>query len=141
MKWCRYCSTETREWQAKTTSVQDDGDGEMKYLDRLDVNCGKDAAISKFHYARRPGGKQVYEYSCVKPKDSAELTCRDEVTPLNDESGGGKRIMFLDRHGVDCRQDEVCKSSFVLYSICFSNSHSFGFYHKYNCVCVCVCLI
>jgi hypothetical protein len=36
----------------QSTSSEDDGGGNVDFLDRLSVNCGTGAAIAQFHYSR-----------------------------------------------------------------------------------------
>jgi hypothetical protein len=38
--------------QEKVTDWEDDGGGNIIFLDRLNVRCGDDSLITKFHYAR-----------------------------------------------------------------------------------------
>lgn len=103
--------------QSKTTDPQDDGGGQMMFLDRLGVDCGPGRALTKFHLARRPGNKDVYEYSCAEPKGGAGMQCRNAQTRLNDEAGGGKRTMYLDRHFVECHKDEVCMHTYIHHTL------------------------
>ena len=37
--------------------MQDDGGGDLIFLDRLNVDCGEHSAISKFKYVRDGGDK------------------------------------------------------------------------------------
>jgi hypothetical protein len=70
----------------RQTSVEDDGDGRLIYLDRLNVKCGSDEALSYFHYSRRNGGHDaVYEYYCMKPRQGAVTSCDVRHTGLNDK--------------------------------------------------------
>lgn len=45
--------------QSVSTSSQEDGDGNLHYLDRLWVDCGAIGALSQFHYVR-DGGSRVH---------------------------------------------------------------------------------
>jgi len=95
-----------RAWQTRETLPQDDGGGQLIYLDRLNVNCGPNKAISKFHLARK-NNKVVYEFSCVEPVAGTQLQCQAKNTDLNDADGGGFKIQYLDRHGPSCTRNEV----------------------------------
>ena len=107
--------------EAKETPVNDDGDGNIMYLDRHHVDCG-DKLVShvKLH---RPNGEQIqYQYSCLPA--AGDLTCRDVTTDNNDIGEG--HVIFLDRHNVQCADDEAL-SSFKLH-----NTGS-GMQYQYKC--------
>jgi hypothetical protein len=53
----------------------------------------------------------VYEYSSVELKGGVPMPCLEAKTFLNDEAGGGKKVQFLDRHFVECK-DEVCMHAY-----------------------------
>ena len=48
-----------------TTPANDEGNGTM-YLDRHNVSCGADEAISQFRFTRPSAGKIAYSYKCCK---------------------------------------------------------------------------
>jgi len=49
----------------KSTPVQDNGDGNLIFLDRLNVDCGAEAALSQFHLVRDGDTQQHYAYTCL----------------------------------------------------------------------------
>jgi hypothetical protein len=109
----------------KTTTLEDDDGGNLIFLDRLNVNCGDDAAISRFHLVRDGGcayvrpsmcnhNKEKYEYTCVsrsKTKDQQQGTalgqCSTQTTAPEEGGEGGKKVEFLDRHRVQCPEQQI----------------------------------
>jgi len=98
-------------WQKLKSSDEDDGNGQIAYLDRLEVDCGMDRAISKIQLVRKPGNRLAYEYSCMDATDGNQLICRDARTKPENEAGGGRAIEYLDRHDIACEKDEVRTSN------------------------------
>lgn len=49
-------------------SPQEDGGGNLIYLDRQSVNCGQGEALTKFRLSRPSGNTIAYEYTCCKPE-------------------------------------------------------------------------
>ena len=84
------------------TRPDSDGGGNIIYLDRHNVDCGKDNVISQFNMGRM-GNQIKYNYTCKK--SNKPLTCRNVTTPANDAGGGNAR--YLDRHNVECADDEA----------------------------------
>ncbi|NOU49465.1 hypothetical protein HG263_02745 [Pseudoalteromonas sp. JBTF-M23] len=79
-----------------TTQANDDGQGNMVFLDRHHLNCGSDALNSMHLY--RPTPTQIaYEYGCTNMANSSSNTM---YTQANDDGGGN--VVFLDRHTVNC---------------------------------------
>jgi hypothetical protein len=111
------------EW--KTTQMDEDGGGNIVYLDRHNIDCGK-TAISSFNLQRDPydGTKLQYMYSC-NDVDVKANTCRDVSTPANDD-GGGINI-YLDKHNLDCGKDEV------MTNFRFIREGATKFKYKYKC--------
>jgi hypothetical protein len=94
---------------SKSTPLNEDGSvfnmgGNSIFLDRHQVDCGEDGAITQFKLNRAgTTNKYQYDYKCVKigkPMSSRILT-----TPANDVGGGN--AIFLDRHNVACADDEA----------------------------------
>lgn len=80
----------------QNTPDNDDGGGNIVFLDRHHLNCGTDGMNSLRLY--RPSVTQIaYEYHCL-PMNYAGTN--DLYTPANDDGGGNS--IYLDRHGVDC---------------------------------------
>jgi len=94
---------------SKSTPLNEDGSvfnmgGNSIFLDRHQVDCGEDSAITQFKLNRAgTTNKYQYDYKCVKigkPMSSRILT-----TPANDDGGGN--AIFLDRHDAACADDEA----------------------------------
>ena len=84
-----------------TTPANDDGQGNMLFLDRHHVYCGNDGLNALRLY--RPTATQIaYEYSCTQMPNTASS---DVFTPNNDDGGGN--VIFLDRHTVNCEGKAV----------------------------------
>lgn len=49
-------------------SPQEDGGGNMIYLDRQNVNCNEGEALTNFRLTRPSNNTIAYEYTCCKPK-------------------------------------------------------------------------
>lgn len=112
--------------QEKVTDWEDDGDGNLVFLDRLKVQCDDDSFVTKFHYARNgKNDKARYEYSCAK--SVAPLLCRNDETQQDDDGGGGAKIQFLDRHNVRCEDDEA------LQKFGLKRKGDDKIYYKYRC--------
>jgi hypothetical protein len=88
----------------KTSAVEDDGGGNLIFLDRQNVDCGDDAAISQFHLVRDGDTKQHYAYTCLTGPTHPSLgECSVQQTAPNDGGGvGGDQVEYLDRHRVEC---------------------------------------
>ena len=88
----------------KDSAVEDDGGGNLIFLDRQNVDCGDDAAISQFHLVRDGDTKQHYAYTCLTGPTHPSLgECSVQQTAPNDGGGvGGDQVEYLDRHRVEC---------------------------------------
>jgi uncharacterized protein YegP (UPF0339 family) len=96
---------------SKDTGFNDEGGGNVIYLDRHNVDCGT-GALSQFNLTRDGKGKYRYNYKCAS--SNKPLQCRDVTTPVNDHGGGD--TIYLDRHNISCNNDEVI-SKFKLMSL------------------------
>ena len=85
----------------KDTGANDWGGGNTIFLDRHNVNCGKNP-ITKFRLVRPAGNKIRYDYTCNSKKVGG--ACRDVNTGWNQESD---KNIYLDRHNVKCNPNEV----------------------------------
>jgi hypothetical protein len=85
----------------KDTGANDWGGGNTIFLDRHNVDCGKNP-ITKFRLVRPAGNKIRYDYTCNSKKVSG--ACRDVNTGWNQESD---KNIYLDRHNVKCNSNEV----------------------------------
>ena len=85
----------------KYTASNDWGNGNMIYLDRHKVNCGK-KPISDFQLKRPAGNKIQYKYRCSNRNAAGD--CRNTATKWNTPSSS---TIYLDRHDVKCKPSEV----------------------------------
>ena len=89
---------------SKSTPLNSDGNGNVIFLDRHNVDCGQNAFLSQFALDRGGTGNQIrYSYKCANTDKN--LTCRNVSTPANSDGFGN--IIYLDRHDVKCNNDEV----------------------------------
>ena len=93
--------------QERMTSAEDDGNGKLVFLDRLNVDCHEGRALTSFRLKRVGSDKIMYKYSCAAPLNNAGLKCRDAKTSFESDGGGGRKIEFLDRQHPSCGNDEV----------------------------------
>lgn len=87
----------------KNTDYNDDGKGNLVYLDRHNIDCGKDLALAQFKLSRNPNNQYRYDYKCEK--SLSPLQCRKVSTDVNQDGKGN--ATFLDRHNITCNEDEV----------------------------------
>ena len=85
----------------KYTKSNDWGSGNMIYLDRHKVDCGK-KPISRFRLTRPAGDKLRYQYRCSNRNAMGD--CRNTATGWNTPSSS---TIYLDRHNVKCKASEV----------------------------------
>ena len=86
-----------------TTPWNDEGGGNLIYLDRHDVACPDKAGMTRFHLTRRGDNKYAQEYSCLAGSDFSDAS--NLTTPANDWGGGN--TVYLDRHNVACPEGSV----------------------------------
>ncbi|MEM5549350.1 hypothetical protein WNY63_01200 [Pseudoalteromonas neustonica] len=83
------------------TPANDDGGGNVIFLDRHTVNCeGK--ALQYLHLQRATASTVQYHYQC---SDKTLSDVSDYFTPANEDGGGN--AVYLDRHHVNCPENEV----------------------------------
>jgi hypothetical protein len=87
----------------KDTGYNDEGGGNVIYLDRHNVDCGADNILSQFQLGRSGQNQYRYNYKCTPSKKP--ITCREVTTPANEDGGGN--AVYLDRHDLSCEADEV----------------------------------
>ena len=77
--------------------MNDDGGGNSVFLDRHNVKCGHDEAISSFHL-KRGGNKYQIVYKCCK----TPVVCkpRPKENKMTDDGSGS--MVFLDRQNINC---------------------------------------
>ena len=86
----------------KDTGYNDEGGGNVIYLDRHNVDCGANNVLSQFQLGRSEN-QYRYNYKCAPSKKP--ITCREVTTPANEDGGGN--AVYLDRHDLSCEADEV----------------------------------
>ena len=90
---------------SQSTPANDDGGGNTEFLDRHDANCGDNNVITQIQLARPTVDQIQWKYTCAPNTQSEALTCRDLITPANDDGGGS--TAYLDRHNIICDADEA----------------------------------
>jgi len=95
----------------RSTRLNDDGGGESVYLDRHDVRCNSNEALSYWKLNRGPGGSGwgarrrtiKVDYKCCHTPDQGR--CHSISTHLNSDGGGN--TVYFDRHDLKCPGSEV----------------------------------
>jgi|DEB0MinimDraft_4_1074332.scaffolds.fasta_scaffold25755_2 hypothetical protein len=109
----------------KYTTADEDGDGDVRYLDRHKVDCG-DKAISDFWLKNRADdGTMKYAFRCSDLAHDNNM-CYEMITPFNDDGDGNMR--YLDRHSVECGEGYAL-TSFGLER----NTNDSRIAYRYNC--------
>lgn len=92
----------------KANQFTDNERGDIHFLDRQHVKCDDGEALNSFRLEN--GSQQIrYVYNCIK-SDSISNNCQNRETVINDNAKDNKKsLIFLDRHNVECDQDEVLK--------------------------------
>lgn len=85
----------------KNTGANDWGGGNTIFLDRHNVDCGKNS-LSSFRLVRPRGNQLRYNYKCNRHRVSGP--CRSRNTGWNQES---RSSIYLDRHNVKCDKNEL----------------------------------
>merc|ERR1719498_1324732 len=78
------------------TPLNDDGDGDSRYLDRHNVWCGQNSFLKQWRLSR--GGtsdKEQIQYTCCNVPTGLDA-CEEKETPLQTDGGGDAN--YLDRH-------------------------------------------
>ncbi|MGL5936281.1 MAG: hypothetical protein ACRCZI_11750, partial [Cetobacterium sp.] len=88
----------------KFTDLNDGGNGNTIYLDRHNVECGKDSAVSSIQLVKDANGNIQYAYKC---KPTTGTICRKLNTQWDEEGGVEGDVIYLDRHDIKCNTDEV----------------------------------
>lgn len=88
---------------SKGTGFNEEGGGNVIYLDRHVIKCDPGSAISRIHLTRNGANKFQYEYKCVPiPKLTA---CVNKSTVANEDGNGN--FVYLDRQNVQCEANQV----------------------------------
>lgn len=86
---------------SKQTNPDEDGGGNMVYLDRHKLSCGA-SGISQFQLKRQGGNKIYYGYECSQ---TASTDRQSQFTALSSDGGGDTR--YLDRHAISCNNKPI----------------------------------
>jgi len=88
---------------SRTTPVNEDGSGNVYYLDRHYLECPAGNIISGFHFQRQGSNQFFYEYNCRQNQAISNKSFVEKQTPFNIvEQGGNYSVNYLDRHDVKC---------------------------------------
>lgn len=89
------------------TSYDEDGGGNVIFLDRHHVSCPGNSFLQSFHLNRNSNHNRYrYTYTCHKPYSDTGTSCYSDSTNVNsiwywlDRRQG--RLIYLDRHSVQC---------------------------------------
>lgn len=85
---------------SKETPFNEDGGGNMVFLDRHNIDCGKDSLLSSFRFSRNLNNLSQFRYDYTCKKSVSDMECVDKETSFQ-EDGGGNSI-FLDRQRIYC---------------------------------------
>ena len=93
--------------EKKKTPPNDDGGGNLIYLDRHSVDCGDKSIMNQFHMNREKDAngsynKIQYNYTCHTGREG-KLTQKNS----GDNEDGGGNIIYLDRHSVNCEDQFI----------------------------------
>jgi len=89
---------------SRTTRSNDDGGGNLRYLDRHNAACPKEHAMKQWGLTRPSGNKIQLKYQCCStPKGLGN--CQKKNSAWNNDGGGD--IRYMDRHNAVCGTDQV----------------------------------
>ncbi|CAC5381964.1 unnamed protein product [Mytilus coruscus] len=91
----------------RSTSYDEDGGGNVIFLDRHHVSCPGNSFLQSFHLNRNSAHNRYrYTYSCHNPYSSSGTSCYRDSTNGNSlgywRDWRRGRLIYLDRHLVDC---------------------------------------
>jgi len=91
----------------KKTDLNDSGNGDIFYLDRHNIECTANSALTAFRLGRQ-NDKIFYNYNCktsaaISKKDFVEKTTNFE----NTDSDSTNSANYLDRHHVECPENYI----------------------------------
>ena len=90
---------ETSACKIKYTSFQAHGDGNVAYIDRHKLKCGKSNNVISMFRLQRSGNNMRYQFKCCKLGNSV-CTSKPRVTESSDNGSG--KFVHLDKLEVDC---------------------------------------
>jgi hypothetical protein len=89
------------------TTSNDDGDGDVFYLDRHSLMCNDGEALSQFHLYRPNGNRIAYEYTCIKNSAINAIDSYNDQTSTTKIDDPKENTNYLDRLNVKCKSDYV----------------------------------
>jgi hypothetical protein len=94
------CTTNYTAWNSIRTDKPKES---LNYLDRHDIRCPTDSAITRFKLERKSGSDSIrYSYDCCK---ASVKNCVGKATA--DTDYGGWRAYYLDRQLIDGQSDRI----------------------------------
>jgi len=96
-------TSKTKQYNSRTPA-NDWGQGNVYYLDRHSVDCGRGRVLQGFHLTRPSGNTISYEFACMA-HPTVTYNVYNGQTGWNATNGGNPRhsTNYLDRHNVACR--------------------------------------
>jgi len=91
----------------RSTSQNTDGRGNMLYLDRHNVKCNKDQAMTRWKIGRPSGRTIRVKFTCQTVRSGLESCERKSTSPSNDGGWNNRNTMYLDRHTLNCGDDKM----------------------------------
>jgi hypothetical protein len=86
----------------RDTGFNDEGDGNVWFIDRHNIECDDNQFINYFKFVRSGQNKFRYEYSCISYSTHSPQ-CYEHNTGLQDVGNGGNNAVdYLDRHNIEC---------------------------------------
>jgi hypothetical protein len=113
----------------RNTPANDDGGGNLHYLDRHAVYCNAGEIMQGFHLYRPTSNTIAYQYRCITHPSVGTQT-QDLQTPVNTVNTGNMldSTNYLDRHNV------ACPAGFALQGFRMLRSGTYDIYIAYRCV-------
>jgi len=112
------------------TPLSDAGEGSVFYLDRHNVKCGTNQALTGFQLNRPNRGNEIqYLFDCMQ-SNAIGTNVKTKATAFAKTQDKGKSLNFLDRH------DIVCPNGYAVqqFKLSRENSSSINIQYQYTCV-------
>lgn len=106
----------------KSTEFNEDGGGNTMYLDRHNIDCGKNKVLTRLQLISG-NNKIKYDYKCAS--STRPLTCRTDTTPWSGELKGNS--IQLIKHNIKCESNEA------LSQLKLERKGDGNFNYKYTC--------
>lgn len=107
------------------TQFNDDGKGDVFFLDRHAIDCGQNSSLNYFALQRGDGTIR-YNFKCIKSDNISNTCSNKETAPTDTASDSKKSANFLDRHNLICDEGQALRS-FVL------SRNGNKIFYKYSC--------